>query len=290
MTSSQLRSLSSYRQDGKVRDDKVDVNLLESTNCDRTATYAESVGFHLPSHHRDYLMKRHGTLELDPIPGIGPADPLNWPEWKVSLHYPLQQPILAHQQLSKIKQKTLGSGAHKPFTQKTGNLILVAFHACMSTLTAAAIVPAYSEIATQLSISLQKASYLSSLQIAIIGGAPLFWRPLSNRLGRRPIFLLSLICSLVCNVGCAKSTTYASLAACRALGAFFISPAAAIGSAVVLETTFKKDRARYMGIWTLMVTLGVPLGCFIFGFITYRAGYIWIYWTLAMVCLRLSSL
>lgn len=52
-----------------------------------------------------------------------------------------------------------------------------------------------------------------------------------------------------------------------------------------METTFKKDRARYMGIWTLMVTLGVPSGPFIFGFVTYRAGYRWIYWVLAMVTL-----
>lgn len=163
------------------------------------------------------------------------------------------------------------------------NLILVAFHACMGTFTAAAIIPAYSEIAEELGVGLQNASYLTSLQIAILGGAPLFWKPLSNRYGRRPIFLLSLICSLVCNIGCAKSTTYASVAACRALVAFFISPASAIGSAVVMETTFKKDRARYMGVWTLMITLGVPIGPFLFGFVTYRVGYNWIYWILAMV-------
>jgi hypothetical protein len=33
--------------------------------------------------HRDYLMERHGTLNLDPIPAMDPADPYNWPEWKV---------------------------------------------------------------------------------------------------------------------------------------------------------------------------------------------------------------
>lgn len=163
------------------------------------------------------------------------------------------------------------------------NLILVAFHACMGTFTAAAIIPAFADISKDLGISVQGASYLTSLQIAILGGAPLFWKPLSNRYGRRPIFLISLICSLVCNIGCAKSTTYASVAACRALVAFFISPASAIGSAVVMETTFKKDRGRYMGIWTLMVTLGVPIGPFLFGFVAYRVGYIWIYWILAMV-------
>ncbi|OJJ86763.1 putative MFS transporter [Aspergillus glaucus CBS 516.65] len=212
------------------------------------ATYVETVAARLSKGHRDYLIERHGTLDLDPIPGISRTDPYNWPTWK-----------------------------------KMMNLILVAFHALMGTFMASSIIPAYSTIVEEFGVSLQRASYLTSLQIAILGGAPLFWKPLSNRFGRRPIFLLSLICSLICNVGCAKSPDYASTAACRALAAFFISPASAIGSAVVMETTFKKDRARYMGVWTLMVTLGVPSGPFIFGFVAYRAGYRWIYWVLAMI-------
>lgn len=50
-----------------------------------------------------------------------------------------------------------------------------------------------------------------------------------------------------------------------------------------METYFKHERAKYMGVWTLLVTLGIPSGPFIFGFVTQRAGYLWIYWVLAMV-------
>ncbi|BCR84428.1 putative MFS transporter [Aspergillus chevalieri] len=227
---------------------KPNIDLIESAETGMPATYVETVAARLSKGHRDYLIERHGTLDLDPVPEMSPTDPYNWPTWK-----------------------------------KMMNLILVALHALMGTFMASAVIPAYSTIAEDFGVSLQRASYLTSLQIAILGGAPLFWKPLSNRFGRRPIFLLSLICSLVCNVGCAKSPDYASTAACRALAAFFISPASAIGSAVVMETTFKKDRARYMGVWTLMVTLGVPSGPFIFGFVAYRAGYRWIYWVLAMI-------
>lgn len=38
---------------------------------------------HLSEEHRQYLLERHGTLELDPIPTMGTADPYNWPQWKV---------------------------------------------------------------------------------------------------------------------------------------------------------------------------------------------------------------
>jgi MFS family permease len=80
-----------------------------------------------------------------------------------------------------------------------------------------------------------------------------------------------------------KAPSYASMAVCRAIVAFFISPAAAIGSAVVAETFFRKDRARYMGVWTLIVTLGVPVSPFIFGFVAYHVNYRWIFWILAIV-------
>lgn len=65
---------------------KADIDLVESAGADQVATYGESMAARLPKAHRDYLLKRHGTLELDPIPGMDPADPYNWPEWKVSDH------------------------------------------------------------------------------------------------------------------------------------------------------------------------------------------------------------
>lgn len=153
----------------------------------------------------------------------------------------------------------------------------------MGAFTASAIIPAYESLAEDLGVSLQRTSYLTSLQIAILGGAPLFWRPLSTRYGRRPIFIISLIGSLLFNIGCAKSTSYAAMATCRAFQSFFISPPSAIGSAVVVETFFKRERAKYMGVWTLMITLGIPLAPFIFGFVTYHAGYRWIFWILAII-------
>ncbi|OOF95566.1 hypothetical protein ASPCADRAFT_170308 [Aspergillus carbonarius ITEM 5010] len=225
-----------------------DAKTSQSDYIERTeGGFLATEGSTLSEPHKAYLLQRHGTLDLDPVPSMDPADPYNW-----------------------------------PLLKKTLNLVLVAFHACMGTFTAAAIIPAYEDIALDLGVSLQRVSYLTSLQIAILGGAPLFWKPLSHRFGRRPIFLLSLLLSCVCNIGCAKSPDYASMAACRALVSFFISPAMAIGSAVVTETFFRRERAQYMGIWAVMVTLGVPVGPFIFGFVAQRVGYRWIYWILAI--------
>lgn len=40
---------------------------------------------YLPESHKAYLIERHGTLDLDPIPSMDPADPYNWALWKVSI-------------------------------------------------------------------------------------------------------------------------------------------------------------------------------------------------------------
>jgi hypothetical protein len=89
MTSLELESSSSPQgKPEEVPGTKADIDLIESAEQGQGATYAESMTAHLPKAHRDYLMERHGTLELDPIPSMSPADPYNWPEWKVSQHPP----------------------------------------------------------------------------------------------------------------------------------------------------------------------------------------------------------
>jgi MFS family permease len=152
----------------------------------------------------------------------------------------------------------------------------------MTTFIAAGIIPAYEAISEDLGCSLQKTSYLTSMQILVLGFGPLFWKPVSNRYGRRPVWLLSVLSSGVCNIGCAVSHSYGAMAACRCLVAFFISPAMAIGSGVVVESYFKVQRATKMGLWTLMVTLGPPTGPFLMGFVAYHVGYRWIYWIFAI--------
>lgn len=37
----------------------------------------------LSESHKSYLIARHGTIDLDPTPSMDPADPYNWPSWKV---------------------------------------------------------------------------------------------------------------------------------------------------------------------------------------------------------------
>jgi len=65
----------------KFRDEKRE-DLLE---LNTSGTQLSHDGANLSAGHRGYLLQRHGTLELDPMPAYGAADPYNWPKWKVTI-------------------------------------------------------------------------------------------------------------------------------------------------------------------------------------------------------------
>ena len=48
--------------------------------------YAEDRVAHLSEQHRQYLLAKHGTLDLEPIPDMTDTDPYNWPLWRVRDH------------------------------------------------------------------------------------------------------------------------------------------------------------------------------------------------------------
>ncbi len=71
--------------------------------------------------------------------------------------------------------------------------------------------------------------------------------------------------------------------ATRVLAAWFISPPLGMGSGVVIELCYPEERAQKLGWWTLLITLGIPVGAFINGFVVQHLGVAWIYWIFAII-------
>lgn len=222
-------------------------DIVIELNIDRE-TDEENPTDELTPFAKDYLTRRHGTFNLDPMPSACDEDPYNWPRGK-----------------------------------KLGALFLHAFHCMVATLSMTALISAYSQLAEEFGMKEHDCTYLTLVQIIVLGVSPLAWGPLATVYGRRPIFLVSLILSLIGNVACAVSPNYGAIMFFRVFTAFFLSPANALSSAVVAEIFFRTQRARGIGICTLMFSLGIPFGPFLFGFVTPRAGFRWIFWVLAIV-------
>ncbi|GLB02171.1 hypothetical protein AtubIFM57258_003513 [Aspergillus tubingensis] len=146
-----------------------------------------------------------------------------------------------------------------PVWKKNAQILMVAFHSMAATFMAAGIIPAYDIMAERYNVTVPQASYLTSVQILLLGICPLFWRPITSTYGRYHVFLFSV------------------------LGTVLISPPIGIGSGVITELCEPEERAQKLGWWTLMLTLGTPGGPFIMGFVTKRIGFEWIYWIFAMM-------
>ncbi|PWY68402.1 MFS general substrate transporter [Aspergillus heteromorphus CBS 117.55] len=132
-------------------------------------------------------------------------------------------------------------------------------------------------------ISVPETRYLTSVQILLLGVAPLFWKPITSIYGRYHIFMFSVLGSMACNIGGARCTTYGSQMATRVLTAVIISPPMGIGSGVITELCEPEMRGQKLGWWTLMLALGISGGPLIMGFVTQRVGVAWIYWVFAVM-------
>ncbi|KAF9895308.1 hypothetical protein FE257_000212 [Aspergillus nanangensis] len=223
-----------------------DIEHLETENmeaCQQKSASLESDSDHIED-------ARHGEQKGD-VHVVEPEDinnPQNWPQWKKDI-----------------------------------NLALISFHAMMTNFVGAGIIPVYSVFAEMFGKSVQDISYFTSIHILCTGLVPFILVPISNRYGRRPVWLVSTLFTAAFNIGCAKSSSYGTMMACRILGSLFLSSPIALGPPVVVEMYRENERGVKMGIWTALVTLGPPLGPFIMGFVAQRAGWQWIYWTFVIV-------
>jgi multidrug resistance protein len=108
-------------------------------------------------------------------------------------------------------------------------------------------------------------------QLSILGGiyslmqfffAP-FWGALSDRVGRRPVLLISLAGSTCSYIGFAMAPNYLWLLCARALGGIFAANIST-AQAYIADVTTPQDRAKGMGLlgaaFGIGFTLGPPLG------------------------------
>lgn len=167
----------------------------------------------LTAEHHDFLMERHGSVQLDPLPSSDPSDPLNWPNWK-----------------------------------KNYEIILIAFQTFSSTFMAAGLTPAYEPMAESYGITPHESTYFTSAQICVLRILPLFWVPIMNTYGRRPFRTFSALACCALNIGGGFCTTYGQQMATRVLIALFISTGYSAGSSVVADLAlFMKGVKRTVG-------------------------------------------
>ncbi|KAM5540996.1 hypothetical protein V8D89_005307 [Ganoderma adspersum] len=163
-------------------------------------------------------------------------------------------------------------------------LAVASFAAMFSPLTANIYFPAIPTIAKAFGKSTELINLTVTVYMVVQGLAPMFWGTLSDRWGRRPMFIgcmatLSLSC-----VGLALVPThaYAGLMLLRCLQAFGSASTVALGAGVIADIAAPFERGSFFGLWNIGPMMGPSLGPVLGGALSDRLGWRSIFWFLVI--------
>ncbi|OCH93210.1 MFS general substrate transporter [Obba rivulosa] len=157
---------------------------------------------------------------------------------------------------------------------------LLAFNATFASAAPAGIA---TNLIEQFGLSQELAVLTISLFVAGYCVGPLFWGPLSEQYGRRPIFLVSFPIYTCFQLGCALSRNKASIIIFRLLGGMFAAAPLTNSGALISDIWDAKTRGKAITLFVLAPFIGPALGPLVGGYIsdsgvTWR----WLFWVLTI--------
>ncbi|KAA1468270.1 MFS general substrate transporter [Dentipellis sp. KUC8613] len=139
------------------------------------------------------------------------------------------------------------------------------------------------QMMAQFGMGIEVATLTISLFIAGYCVGPLFWGPLSEQVGRRPVFLVSFLFYTGFQVGCALSQNTASILIFRFLGGTFAAAPLTNSGGVVGDVWDAKTRGKAMVLFAVAPFAGPAVGPTVAGWIiTAGVSWRWIYWVLTI--------
>ncbi|KAL2871148.1 major facilitator superfamily domain-containing protein [Aspergillus lucknowensis] len=197
--------------------------------------------------------KHEGELVLTPQPSSDPCDPLNWPTWR-----------------------------------KTVVLICMSVYAFIGNFSSASISSAFPLYATPLAfnppVSMGRLSHLVAVNVLMMGAANIWWVPLANTFGRRPITLLNILILVFSAMWAGLATSFESLLAARFFMGVGVGPADTIAPNVIGEIYFMHQRGKAMGLYTVFLSVGSLVGAITGGYIGGNLGLEWLHWVNVIIC------
>lgn len=160
-------------------------------------------------------------------------------------------------------------------------IAMTAFATLFSPLSSFMYLPAITPIAQSYGRSVSEINLTVTTYQIMQALAPLLFGDLSDQVGRRPVYVITLMLYLAADVGLALQQSYAALLALRALQSAGATATVAIASAVVADLTTSAERGAYMSTVQASVLFAPALAPVLGGLLTQFLGWRSTFWFLA---------
>ncbi|GBE81643.1 MFS general substrate transporter [Sparassis latifolia] len=123
-----------------------------------------------------------------------------------------------------------------------------------------------------------------SLMVCGFGLGPLAWSPLSEMLGRRPIWVIPSILYVIFNIPCAVAKNIQTLLICRFLCGIFASSPLTLAGGTISDIWDNNERGFAIALFAAAPYGGPVLGPVVGGFVGETIGWRWLFWVNMIFC------
>jgi len=155
---------------------------------------------------------------------------------------------------------------------------LVSVMAFTMQMGSALINPAYVDMSEGLHITVEQASYCTTIFILFSGIFPMFIVPFSNVYGRRILYLTFTLIAIAAQIGSGAAKTYGGVVTGRVFYGIGGSIPLGIGAATICDLFTQGERGIYMGMYTLFLNNGPHIAPIIGGYIALNLSWRWCFY------------
>ncbi|KAF4760364.1 hypothetical protein HAV15_006782 [Penicillium sp. str.  len=127
-------------------------------------------------------------------------------------------------------------------------------------------------IEEQYNVSLEVAILTCSIMVCGFAVGPLLWSPLSEIIGRRPVYIISLTLYVIFNIPCALSPNIGGLLVCRFLCGVFSSSGLSLAGGTIADIWSIEERGMAIAYFAAAPYCGPVLGPIVTGWINIGSG------------------
>lgn len=129
-------------------------------------------------------------------------------------------------------------------------------------------------------VSLEVAILTCSIMVCGFAVGPLLWSPLSEIIGRRPVYIISMTLYVIFNIPCALSPNIGGVLVCRFLCGVFSSSGLSLAGGTIADIWGIEDRGMAIAFFAAAPYCGPVVGPIVTGWITVGSGRLDLfYWT-----------